>query len=351
MAQSPIPDDIASNPSWYIHNYLPIQQNFVLAFLEELQFVEAPFLDQRFNAQIRNFFQVSFEDLDARFPASLSASRPAVYIFHIGHCGSTLISRALGATPSVLALREPLILRVLSNSLRELDSPLSWLSLAQFQRLQTIILTALERRFRPSQLPLIKATSTGNNLIGPVLESHPLRRALLIHQPLESYLAGMLRFREHNLGDIRNQSQTRLQDWHDISGDQELRLSSLEPVDLVVIAWLSSMARMARAQENHPDRVLRVDFEGFLAHPEARLEEMAGFAGLADAARSIVDAYPRISGYYSKNSSQLFSTDERRSTLARSRDQNGELIRAGLKKARQLLQQYPSLGALEASFN
>ena len=48
---------------------------------------------------------------------------PTRYIFHIGHCGSTLIARLLGELEQFLSLREPPVLMGLSRSCRVLDSP------------------------------------------------------------------------------------------------------------------------------------------------------------------------------------------------------------------------------------
>ena len=46
--------------------------------------------------------------------AGLPATPPADALLHIGHCGSTLLSRVIEAWPGVQALREPVPLRTLA---------------------------------------------------------------------------------------------------------------------------------------------------------------------------------------------------------------------------------------------
>jgi hypothetical protein len=59
-------------------------------------------LSRPFNLAIRP--QSFFDELPARDPAALE---PAGFIFHLSRCGSTVISQALGAEASTLALSEP----------------------------------------------------------------------------------------------------------------------------------------------------------------------------------------------------------------------------------------------------
>ena len=75
------------------------------------------FLDDRSLRADRPRHGVEWWHLAAAFPPA--ARRDVQYIFHIGHVGSTLISRLLGELPGILSLREPLILRVYADRLGE----------------------------------------------------------------------------------------------------------------------------------------------------------------------------------------------------------------------------------------
>ena len=109
------PADIHSNPAWHLHDYQPVQRRFVYAALDEFQYIEASFLDHRLNPHINKFSSASFAEMDQAFPHSLVEKEPAAFIFHVGHCGSTLLSRALGATPTSFCLRIDVAERLVVN--------------------------------------------------------------------------------------------------------------------------------------------------------------------------------------------------------------------------------------------
>src|SRR5688572_4528511 len=67
--------------------------------------------------------------------ANTGTANAADAIFHIGHCGSTLLSRLLDSWPEVQGLREPLPLRTLAEAWHGLDQPESRLSPAEAPRL------------------------------------------------------------------------------------------------------------------------------------------------------------------------------------------------------------------------
>jgi hypothetical protein len=80
--------------------------------LSRRDFEVVSFLDQRLLSQNYPRQAVSWtkiEDFDADRPEQLD------YIFHIGHVGSTLLSRVLGQGPTVFSLREPAVLRRLAE--------------------------------------------------------------------------------------------------------------------------------------------------------------------------------------------------------------------------------------------
>ncbi|MGH6631339.1 MAG: hypothetical protein ACREB3_16555, partial [Burkholderiales bacterium] len=99
-------------------------------------------------------------------PGSTSSSGP-MFIFHLGHCGSTLLSRALSASPNVLPVREPLTLRRLAADAGSIH-------------LLPLAIAAHARVFHPGQVAVIKATSTCNSLIEPLLAADENSRAILM---------------------------------------------------------------------------------------------------------------------------------------------------------------------------
>src|SRR5205814_3020599 len=74
----------------------------------------ASFLDDRMLQQPVDAQAVAWPDVEAAMGEDLRAD--ARWIFHIGHVGSTLVSRLLGELGGVLAVREPRLLRDLALS-------------------------------------------------------------------------------------------------------------------------------------------------------------------------------------------------------------------------------------------
>src|SRR5688572_22289076 len=106
---------LAATPRWFPHRLDPLSDHVLLVEKEEGDYREASFLDDRSLRPDRPRHGVEWRHLAAAMDQRLR--RDVHYIFHIGHVGSTLISRLLGELPGILALREPLILRTLADML------------------------------------------------------------------------------------------------------------------------------------------------------------------------------------------------------------------------------------------
>src|SRR5687768_18001668 len=101
---------LAATPLWFPHLLDPVTDRLLLVEKAEAEYRDSAFLDERSLKAGRARHGVEWWHLAAAFPPA--ARRDLHYIFHIGHVGSTLVSRLLGELPAILSLREPLILRV-----------------------------------------------------------------------------------------------------------------------------------------------------------------------------------------------------------------------------------------------
>ena len=127
--------------------------------------------------------------------ASIEAAKLAQncnFIFHIGHVGSTLLSRLLGAHPAVFALREPQILRQFALIRSEPETQARvWSDDDYHQRLGGC-LSLLSRTFEADQSALVKATSFVSELAPGLLTVPSRPKALAMFVSAESYLAAIL---------------------------------------------------------------------------------------------------------------------------------------------------------------
>ncbi len=127
--------------------------------------------------------------------AALAAPGPAPatgWIFHVAHCGSTLLARALdrdGANhdDGHLVLREPLALRQLGIDAASGARPEDW-----HERL-ALVMAMLARRYDPAAMTIVKANVPVNFIIADLLSNAPDAPAILLYFGLADYCAATLR--------------------------------------------------------------------------------------------------------------------------------------------------------------
>lgn len=338
-------EEITATPLWHLYDYDLSHQTFTLMRIEEELYRETSFLDARVLEYARPTLRYELRHLAQMFPRLGDKRGPMGFIFHVGHCGSTLLSRALAVSPRVLPFREPMTLRTLSADHRELDTPMSFMARPDWEWLLTTVLDSLARRFRPDQVNIVKATSTGNNLIAPVLEESPNHRALLLHVPLEVYLATMLGKRKEG-GDLWIQARTRMRDWMGIEAEPSFSLHELQAPHFAVLSWMTSMNYMIAARDRYGERARMLGFEPLIAEPDRHLPEAASFYGLAEEAESMKERFSEVSSGYSKRPDKQYTPAVRAQLLERARAKHAEDIRTGLEWARSLIGKKRSLEPL-----
>jgi hypothetical protein len=265
-------------------------------------------------------------------------------IFHIGHCGSTLVSRLLDHWPEVLGLREPLPLRTLAELHDTLGAPTARWSTVQWGHAFDRVLGLLDRRFPGQRRVLVKATSSCNGLVAPWLERHPAARALLLHIPLRSWLATLLKSPDA-VADAMRFAPARLAVLHARLGDDRLRLYEHGPGEVLALGWLAECSRFASlaADPALAARVLRVDFERLLDDPAASLAAIAAHFGLAVDAARCASACATELGRYAKATEHRYSPTDRAADLATAQQRFGAEIDAGLALAERVVQRHPAL--------
>lgn len=308
----------------------------------------ASFLDERLGLQGREGVWIPFEQLaEADFPAHAD-SRAAAFIFHIGHCGSTLLSRLLDHVPDVLGLREPLVLRDLATERRTLDSPLARLHEQQWQALLHNSLRLWARGFSAQQRVVIKATSTCNNLIEPILAQSPHSRAVLLHLRLEPYLATMLKRPGGGL-DAQHAAPARLEYLHALLGDTSIRLPGLQPAEILAMGWIAELARFMRlmADPAISERLFLLDFEQLLADVPGTLDAVRRHLLLPQPSDS-ADGVERDSAMkrYAKDPNHAYSPDDRQHDLDLARHHFAADIAQGLHWADALIERHSLLAPL-----
>lgn len=304
----------------------PIARRVLWLRLNAQQRREAAFLDDRAIPPRADGAWRPLESLIG--PDDGDEAPPAHAIFHIGHCGSTLLSRLLDSWPDVQGLREPLPLRTLAEAWPLLDTPQSRLSPRQADDLLRALWRTWSRALPPQRRSIVKATSGCNGLIAFLLAQQPAMRVVLVDMPLRPYLATLLKA-PASVHDAAAAAGERLRDLQARGIARDVALHALSLPQQCAMGWLAERLRFdALAQGEHAGRVLRVDFETLLAQPERELRRVAAHFDL-DAAR-VDDALASDEwNRYSKATAHGYGRDDRAHDLALSMQQHAGAIADG----------------------
>jgi hypothetical protein len=241
-------------------------------------------------------------------------------IFHIGHCGSTLLSRLLDSWPEVEGLREPLPLRDLAEA---------WRTPAPPRALLALLMACWRRPLPPASRIAIKATSSCNALIEPLLRDGGLRRAILLDMPLVPWLATLLKSGD-SVRDALAASDERADVLraHGVAVDGEH--APRDAIEACAMGWLAERLRFdALVRGKFASRVLHVDFEDLLSSPEATLARIAAHLSLdADGIAGVLGS--PAWGRYSKAQQHGYGREDRAHDLALAQQRFGDEIARGV---------------------
>jgi hypothetical protein len=241
------------------------------------------------------------------------------FIFHIGHVGSTLLSRLIGAQAQTLSLREPLVLRTLAQIG------------ANTEQRSAAVLKLLSRKFPGHDHVVVKATSFVSEAAHALLGRASAPRALMMCVSAESYLATILGG-PNSRQEARLLMPQRLQRLHRRLGREIWAPDSLTEGEGVALGWACEMAALAHAAKSAGDRVRKIDFDHFLAQPTAHLSAALRHLGI-EAAFSEINAI--LSGplmhRYSKAPEHTYDAALRDAVLNEARAAHRGEIRRGLR--------------------
>lgn len=336
--------DLPDSLTVYPHQLDLVRDNVMLIRLTERDYADASFLDRRLLAGQREAAWFTWDEIAARM-GQRRAGTGAHFIFHVGHCGSTLISRLLGEL-GVIGLREPLPLRTLAEVHAELGRPECRWSGAAFEARLVLLRDLFDRGQGPRS---VKATSFCNDLAAPLLQSDPARRATIVCTGLRAYLANVLAGPNSRL-DLLSAAPLRLKRLTARAGRDVGRLAEMSQGVISAMSWATEMSALAVLLEGFDDRVAMLDFDRFLADVRGTLRNLAEHVVAGGATAAALDAATSSAWLtrYSKAPEYAYDADLRQRVLADGERQFGDEIRRGLAWCEQTAGHVPSLArALE----
>ncbi|WP_076070078.1 hypothetical protein [Sphingomonas montana] len=286
-------NSLYASPDHYLHSFDGRDALFVP--MDRAAYHRSIFLDGRISPAAEGSLRLPVATLLQAVPRPA----PTGWIFHVAHCGSTLLASALDLEPGNLVLREPLGLRQLAFD-------------AADGRLD-VMLAILSRRYDPDRPTIVKANVPVNFMLPALVQRDPAARAIFLHLPLRGYLHAILRSDPHRqwVRRVTTQQAARLGDmtgWSDAA-----RAAAL---------WLAQMRAFAAAIVAMP-HARSLDAETFLTDPRPVLARAAAHL---DVPLSDPEIAERVAGplfaTYSKNRDVPFSNADR---LARRRQAETDL--------------------------
>jgi hypothetical protein len=297
--------------------------------LNEADFARASFLDARVLGRLTRTLSHPWPQVEAAVAAAGLAEN-CDFIFHIGHVGSTLLSRLLGRSKRILALREPLILRTLAQMAfeREAGNP-AWPA-DEWERRTAVFLKLWSRTFRDGQRVCVKATSFASEIAAQLIRRPSAPKALLMALRPESYLATILGG-PNSRQEMRILAPSRLARLRQRTGSDEWQLECVSEGEMIAMGWMCEAMALFAAGQAAPEQVRYLDFDQFLANPAAGLSEaMFHLRGTVDESEVPAMLSAQDLRRYSKAPEHNYDARLRRDVLDQARREHGDEIRRGL---------------------
>ena len=329
MSMDQLADTLRSSPELFPHLLDAVGDTMRFIRLKRAEFEAASFLDERVLTPRTEISLVPW-------PAAAHAIEHAGleegchYIFHIGHVGSTLLSRLLGDLPGAFTLREPLVLRTLAE-VRGRTAPVPWAEdAATFEAHLGGCLKLLSRTFDRQQSAIVKVTSFVSEMAAELVARPAAPKAVLMYVSAESYLATIFGG-PNSRREAALLTPSRLRRLHRRVGAHPWNATALSEGETLAMSWACEMAGLVAAAEVAGNRVLRLDFDRFLAAPERHLLAVCRHLDIPATAAQIgaLTAGPLMQRY-SKGPEHAYDAALRRDVLNHARALHGAEIRRGL---------------------
>jgi hypothetical protein len=324
MSSAPTSEEIARDARWLAQALDPASGQVRMVAMNRASYRAASFLDDRMLQQPVDAQIVPWSEVEAAMAGDVRSD--ARWIFHIGHVGSTLVSRLLGELDGVLAIREPRLLRDIAMSPPEVRA-----------RYLPPVTKLMSRSF--GEVACVKATSFVSE-IAPELVP-PGERALFMYATPRNYIASILAG-ENSGRELRTLAASRAE-------RLARRVSALWPghsdAELAAVAWACEMTALDAAAEAMADRLVDwADFDVMLDNMPAQLSRVARFFGFNAAPGQIADlATGPLMGRYSKALEYEYSAGLRRELIAEAATGHGPAIDAALAMLRSAAEKSPML--------
>ena len=179
---SPSIRDRLSDAQWLAHRYDPGHDAFHFRQVPRSRHAAIPFLTDEYLGEDAPLVLRRTDAIGQAPPAA-----PIHFVFHSAYCCSTLLAAAFDIPGVAMGLKEPVLLNDLVGWRHRGGGG------AQVARVLDESLRLLARPFTAGEATIVKPSNIVNPLIPAIMAMRPEARALLLHAPLDAYLASIAR--------------------------------------------------------------------------------------------------------------------------------------------------------------
>ncbi len=237
--------DLLASPDHYLHSFEG--DTALFAPMSRAAYQRSIFLDGRILPARDGTMRLPLSPFKGHVPPAAATS----WIFHVAHCGSTLLARALDHLETNLVLREPLALRQIA--------------LAPDADRLALVSAMLSKRYRADLPNVVKANVPVNFLLPQLATQDPAARAILLYLDLPDYLMAILRSADHRAW-LQRVTQQLAPHLGDVTG--------LSDAERAAALWLAQVRAFAVATTVMP-HARSLNAECFFADPETTLAAAA----------------------------------------------------------------------------
>lgn len=319
--------------------------------MTELGYRASAGLDKRAVTQGLEGFALPVDDVLGLMHRAEQPVRPTDFLFHVGHCGSTLLSRLLGELPGHFVLRDPMPLTRVSQAVQQIEQDEAF-DAETVDKMLAICVGLLGRTYAPEERALVKPAFLAFPTYRNLFRAHPDNRAVLLDLDLETFLASVLRpkLMDTHRGFVDELYRTP---WRNAFGE-ELDVAAMGPGEIAAVMWLMHQLSLQAvvdeaAAQDGAERVLRLRFEDYLADPAGTITRISAALGFEQDPQLVAElvASP-LTERHAKDTEQAYSAAMREEALSSARETYADDIRAGQVFAYGRMRDLEGLAGLEA---
>ncbi|MCG8436443.1 MAG: hypothetical protein MJA83_20690 [Gammaproteobacteria bacterium] len=306
-AHMPAADDIFEHPEFY-----PVAldgDKLVFVRMSRQTFRQSIFLDPpRIRTSGQNMWAIPVEEIAGRLDATHSA-RPLLYIFHIAHCGSTLLARALDFYDGNTVYREPFALRQLASEFAQ-DVSSATAEGAGWRRDLALVMSLLARSQDAGKPNLIKANVPVNFILPELMALNGQSKGILLYTGLRDYLLAVLKTEQHRQW-VRNVSLELATVIKRTTALLDVDVTALAIPEAAACLWLSQMINFTELLQTR-QTFRSLDSEQFFAEPAAVLQAANEFLALNINESDIQDIVKgELFAHHAKRPGETYDNDKR----------------------------------------